>query len=111
MSMKAFRRLALFLGCLAVISAILPVTAFGSSKAADAAQRTSISDFCPNCHDCDPCQAANTGCSQVCVSPLPTLVGHGPALAAIERGDAGVPSRPAALNGLSRLPDPFPPRS
>jgi hypothetical protein len=111
-SMKAFRRLAAFLGCLAVIAAILPVTAFGWAKAADAAPaRMAVSHTCPNCHDCDPCQTADAACSQVCVSPLPTLGAAGPVLPAIERGDVGVPGRLVVLHGLSPPPDPFPPRS
>ncbi len=111
-SMKAFRRLAAFLGCLAAISAILPMTVFGWAKAAEAAPaRMAVSHTCPNCHDCDPCQAANATCSQVCVSPLPTLGATGPVLPAIEPGDVGVPSRLVVLHGLSPPPDPFPPRS
>ena len=111
-SMKAFRRLAAFLGCLAAISAILPMTAFGLAKTAEAAPaQMAVSHTCPNCHDCDPCQAVDATCSQVCVSPVPTLAAAGPVLPAIERGDVGVPSRLVVLRGLSPPPDPFPPRS
>jgi len=111
-AMKAFRRLAAILGCLAVISAMLPLAAFGWTRAADAAPaRTAVSDFCPNCHDCDPCRAVDATCAQVCVSPLPTLGASGPALPAIAPGDVGVPAGLAVLHGLSPPPDPFPPRS
>lgn len=109
---KAFRRLAALLGCLAVLSAILPTAVFGWAKAADAAPaRTAVSHFCPNCHNCDPCQTTNATCPQICVSPLPTLVGNGPDLPAIEPGDVGEPSRLATLDGLSPPPEPFPPKS
>jgi len=108
--MKGVRRLAAFLGCLAAISAMLPVAAFAWTKAADAMpQRMAMSQPCPHCHDCDPCQTADNGCSQVCVSPLSTL--GSVALPVVDRGDSAVPGRLVVLHGLSRPPDPFPPRS
>lgn len=110
--MKAFRRLAAFLGCLAALSAILPMTAFGWTKVADAASASvTVSHSCPNCHDCDPCKASDANCSPICVSPVPTLGAIGPALPVREPGTVDVLSRLVVLDGLSPPPDPFPPRS
>lgn len=111
-SMKAVRRFAAFFGCLAAISVILPLSAFGWTRTVDVhSVQMGMSEPCPTCHNCDPCQTATAGCSQICVSPVPTLGSAGPVLPTIERGDAAVPGRLATLDGLSRPPDPFPPRT
>jgi hypothetical protein len=110
--MKAFRRLSALLGCLAALLAILPTVAFAWTKGVDSmSARVTTSEPCPNCHDCDPCRAADMTCSQVCVSPLPTLLGAGPILPAMKLADDRAPGVLAVLHGLSPPPDPFPPRS
>jgi hypothetical protein len=114
--MERLRILAALLSCLAVFVAGLPVVAFASAPATDAAHTISV-EPCRHCPDCDSTKCAQGGahgamaCMVSCLASLPTL-GVAPfTLPAVEASTVLWPSRLAALHGLSLPPDPFPPRT
>jgi hypothetical protein len=111
--MGRLRILAALLSCLAVFAAGLPVVAFASVPAADAARAQTVAEPCQHCPDCSgaPCAPAAMACMIGCLAPLPTLGVATFTLPAAATSKAIWPSRLAALRGLSPPPDPFPPRS
>ena len=110
--MLRLRFLAGLLGCLAVLAAGLPVTALASVPSAKAMQ-TAASEPCQHCADCDgvPCQTAMANCVLACVTASPGLAASTSALPAISHDKVLWFASPAVLHGLTRPPDPFPPRS
>jgi hypothetical protein len=108
--MKRVRLLVGLLGCLAILVAGLSVVASG---AVAKATPTSASEPCQHCPDCDgaPCQTAMVDCVLTCVATPPALAEAAVILPAIAVGKASWSASPAVLHGLTRPPDPFPPRS
>jgi hypothetical protein len=111
-TMVRFRLLAGLLGCLAVLVAGLPVVASASAPAAKAVP-AAVGEPCQHCADCGgaPCQTAMVDCVLACIAAAPALVAAAVTLPAIASGKAPWPALPAVLQGLTRPPDPFPPRS
>lgn len=109
-SMKRLRLLVGLLGCLAILTAGLPAVA---SATVAKATPTSASEPCQHCPDCDgaPCQTAMADCVLTCVATPPALAETGAILPAIAVGKASWSTSLAVLHGLTRPPDPFPPRS
>lgn len=110
--MKRFRLLAGLLGCLAVFAAGLPVVASASASMAKTTPMAA-SEPCQHCADCDgaPCQTAMTDCVLACIAAPPALAATAAILPAIAGSEAPWSTSLAALHGLTRPPDPLPPRS
>lgn len=110
--MKRLRLLVGLLGCFAVLAAGLPAVAFASAPAAKAVA-AAVSEPCQHCPDCDgaPCQTAMADCVLMCVAAPPALTASAAIMPAIVDGNAPWSATPAVLHGLTRPPDPFPPRS
>ena len=112
--MGRLRILTALLSCLAVLAAGLPVVAFASAPAANAARmQTVAAEPCQHCPDCDgtPCTPAAMACMATCPGSLPTLGVAMLILPAIQTGKVTWPPRLVTLHGRSSPPDPFPPRS
>lgn len=111
--MKRLRFLGGFLGCLAVLSAGLPMFALAGTPAHTSEPAQLIAaDPCNNCEECDgaPCATGVMACVQVCLG-LPSVLGVSTtALPAIQTGMAAWVTDSVALHGRSVGPDPLPPR-
>lgn len=111
--MKRLRDLVALLGCLAVLAGSVSVVA-----EATAAVRTSFDrgatdgQPCSHCDECDgvPCPKPAVACLQACATPAAAVAVAMPVLPELQAGSAAWSIRTAALSGLSRPPDPFPPR-
>ena len=107
--MIRLRFLAGLLGCLAVLATGISVAAFGAlpSKAVASA---SCDEPCTDCKG-TPCAPTMAVCGAACIAAPPALVA---AMATVPAA-AGVRSHwrvsSAMLHGLTRPPDPFPPRA
>lgn len=110
--MLRLRFLASALGCLAVLAAGLPGIVFASVPVAKA-MPMAASEPCQHCADCDgvPCQTAMTDCVLACVAAPPALAASAATLPVISHDKVLWFASPAVLHGLTRPPDPFPPRS
>jgi hypothetical protein len=103
------RLLAGLLGCLAVLVTGVSVAAFGAlpSKAVAAAP---CDEPCPDCKG-TPCAPTMAVCGATCIATPPAMVAITLDLpTAKSAGETGLRSS-AALHGLARPPDPFPPRA
>jgi hypothetical protein len=103
------RLLAGLLGCLAVLATGISVTAFGALPA-KAVAAAPCDEPCSDCKGA-PCAPTMAVCGPTCVAAPPVLV---TAMATMPAGE-GVRSHwhvaAAALHGLTKPPDPFPPRT
>ncbi len=112
--MRRLRILSALLGCLAVVTAGLPTVALAwTPSLAPATDQMVVgglcSQHCPSCEGA-PCSSEATGCTVACVGVTPAL-GVAAFVLSIPPGNVTIwPRRLAALDGLSRPPDPLPPR-
>jgi hypothetical protein len=114
------RVLSALIACLAVVATGLPAIALawtGSSAAPidrPAAEQAVLgalcSQHCPSCTDM-PCPPTAERCVVACVGLMPTLGVANFALSVPGRTSMKWPMQLASLRGLSRPPDPFPPRA
>ena len=112
--MKRLRILSALLGCLAVMLAGLPTVALAWTPShAPATDQTVVgalcSQHCPSCEGA-PCSPEATGCTVACVGLTPALGVAAFVLSIPPGNDMVLPHRLAVLDGLSRPPDPLPPR-
>jgi hypothetical protein len=103
------RLLAGLLGCLAVLATGFSVAAFGAlpSKAVATAP---CDEPCPDCKGA-PCAPTMAVCGATCMAAPPALVAAVAATPAAEDVRAHWHVASAKLRGLTRPPDPFPPRT
>jgi hypothetical protein len=114
------RVLSALIACLAVVATGLPAVALawaGSSvagidnpAAGHIVQGTLCTQHCPSCQDM-PCPPTAERCAAACASLMPTLGVPTFTLSAPDRASVRWPTLRASLRGLSRPPDPFPPRA
>ena len=112
--MGTFRRLAAFLGCLAVLaSGFMTVAAAPVPSGAPVTERHLANAPCSNCDDCDgvPCPMPAASCLQVSSHAAPTLAPVTFDLPPIATVEVLWSLRITILSGLSPPPDPFPPRA
>jgi hypothetical protein len=112
--MKRLRALFALLSCLAILAMGAPAFALAWATApAPAADQTTVgalcSQHCPSCEGM-PCPPTAAGCVVACVGIAPAI-GAETVMLSIPPSDNNVwPARLTTLSGLSRPPDPFPPR-
>ena len=111
--MKRLRALVTLLGCLAVLAGGFSVVAEATAAVPTTVDRGAADGQpCSHCDDCDgiPCPKSAVACLQACAVPAPAVAVALPVLPELQAGSAPWSMRTAALSGLSRPPDPFPPR-
>jgi hypothetical protein len=103
------RLLAGLLGCLAVLATGFSIAALGAlpSKAVATAP---CDEPCPDCKGA-PCAPTMAVCGATCIAAPPALVAAVAAVPPAEDVRAHWHVASAALHGLTRPPDPFPPRT
>jgi len=111
--MNRLRFLSALLGCLAVVAASLPAVAWAQS-AAVGAEHVAIHGLCSqHCPECEgmPCPPTAAGCVVACVGLMPALLTASFVLATESAPEPAWMHGPAALQGRSPPPEPFPPRA
>lgn len=110
--MDALRRVAAFLGCLAVLAGGVATVAAAAPVDMPIVEQSSANVPCSHCPDCDgiPCPMSAADCLQVSLSAAPALVAAAVELPQIGSVVTRWILRSAMLSGLSLPPDPFPPR-
>jgi hypothetical protein len=105
--MKRLRLIAGLLGCLAVL-----VAGFSVVAAAPLPTQMAASAPCEHCPDCNgvPCAPALAGCTLACATVPALLPLAAAVLPSVAVADQRWPAS-AILRGLTRPPDPFPPRA
>jgi hypothetical protein len=110
--MPRFRALAAVFACLAVLAGGLNV-ALAAPFGTITAERSMASEPCAHCDDCDkaPCPIPMADCLQTHANAGPALLGASVELLASPYVTVHWFTPHTALSGLSRPPDPFPPRA
>jgi hypothetical protein len=104
---KRLRLLAGLLGCLAVLAA-----AFVTVAASPVLPSVAASEPCDHCPDCKglPCAPVMVNCAPTCIAMPPALMADAIMMSPITASESPWLALPVALRGLTRPPDPFPPR-
>jgi hypothetical protein len=102
------RLLAGLLGCLAVLAAGVSVAAFGSLPST-AVAAAPCDDPCTDCKG-TPCAPTVAVCGATCIAAPPAMLSANVVAPTAERAGETRFASSVALQGLTRPPDPFPPR-
>lgn len=111
--MQRLRALAVLFACLAVLANGFMAVAASASPLGPPATERSAQDPCNHCDDCDsmPCPIPMASCMQASPSGAIALAATATVLPLHDSSTVPWSLRAAILSGLSRPPDPFPPRA